>query len=100
MQTPVRSYTAQDVFSALGYADPMLAARQQARMLLLGRLAHYEAETQYLQAKWRCTLDEMRTRYEAGGTEDFQVDDDYQQWQWLTDAITTVKAQLNAVSEG
>ncbi len=60
MQTPVRSYTAQDVFNALGYADPMLAARQQARMVLLGRLAHYEAETQYLQAKWHCTLDEMR----------------------------------------
>ena len=32
MQTPVRSFTAQDVFSALGYADPMLATRQQARM--------------------------------------------------------------------
>jgi len=99
MQTPARSYTAQDVFSALGYADPMLAARQQARMLLLGRLAHYETETQTLQAKWHCTLDEMRARYEAVGAEDFESDDDYQQWQWFADAITTVQAQLNAVSE-
>jgi len=38
-------------------------------------------------------------RYEAVGAEDFEADDDYQQWQWFADAIATVRAQLNAVSE-
>jgi len=96
MQT---TYTAESVLTTLGYPDPMAAARQQARMILLGRLAHYQAAIQELQTKWGSTLDEMRARYTAKHREDFAADDDYLQWQWYADAIETVNAQLAAVAE-
>jgi len=99
MQTSTKSCTTGSVLAALGYPDPLAAARQQARMILLGRLAHYQAAIQQLESRWGCTLEELRARYTAQGSEDFAADDDYLQWQWYADAIETVKAQLSAVSE-
>ena len=99
MQTSTKSYTTGSVLAALGYPDPLVAARQQARMILLGRLARYQAAIQQLESQWDCTLEELRARYTAQGSEDFAADDDYLQWQWYADAIETVKAQLSAVSE-
>ncbi len=92
-------YTVEDVLTALGYPDPLAAARQQARMILLGRLAHYQVTIQQLEARWGCTLEDLRARYTAQGSEDFAADDDYLQWQWYADAIKTVNAQLAAISE-
>ena len=43
MSIHVESITVQDVLTSLGFADPLVAARQQAQMILLGRLASYEA---------------------------------------------------------
>lgn len=99
MQTANRSYTIEDILTDLGYPDPLAAARQQARMILLGRLARYQAAVQQSEAQWGCTLEELRARYTAQGSEDFEADDDYLQWQWYTDAIKTVEAQLTAISE-
>lgn len=99
MQTSTKSYTTESVLTALGYPDPLVAARQQARMILLGRLARYQAAIRQLEAKWGCTLEELRARYTAQGSEDFAADDDYLQWQWYADAIENVKAQLAAISE-
>ena len=60
MQTSTKSYTTGSVLAALGYPDPLVAARQQARMILLGRLARYQAAIQQLvsgTAPWRsCAL--------------------------------------------
>jgi hypothetical protein len=99
MQTSTLSYTIEDILATLGYPDPLMAARQQARMILLGRVARYQAAIQQLEARWGCTLEELRARYTAQGSEDFAADDDYLEWQWYADAIETVKAQLAAVSE-
>jgi len=99
MQTSTQSYTVEGVLATLGYPDPLAAARQHARMILLGRLARYRASIQQLEARWGCTLEELRARYTAQGSEDFAADDDYLQWQWYTDAIETVKAQLVAISK-
>ena len=98
MQATGKSYTTQSVLAALGYADPMDAARQQARMILLGRLSRYEAAIQQLQNKWGKTLAEMRARYTFRSDEDFAADDDYMEWQWYSDAIDTIKAQLEAIA--
>ena len=91
-------YTIENILTTLGYPDPLAAARQQARMILLGRLAHYQAATQQLEARWDCTLEELRSRYTTQGSEDFAADDDYLQWQWYADAIKTVNAQLSAIA--
>ena len=99
MSTPVKSYTTESIFAALGYPDPLAAARQHARMILLGRLARYQAAIRELEVKWDCTLEELRARYTAHGSEDFAADDDYLQWQWYADAVETVNAQLAALSE-
>ena len=93
-----KSQTAEEVIASLGYADPMDAARQQARMILLGRLARYQALVRQMEAKWRCTLAEMRLQYDARGRESFEADDDYLQWQWSSDALESVKAQLSTLS--
>jgi len=93
------SYTVEDILTTLGYPDPLAAARQQARMILLGRLAHYQVAIQQLEARWGCTLEQARTRYTAQGSENFAADDDYLQWQWYADAIEMVNAQLAAISE-
>jgi hypothetical protein len=77
----------------------MVAARQQALMILLGRKAHYQAAMQQIQARWDCTFEELRSRYEAQNTEDFEADDDYLQWRWYLEALETVEAQLAAISE-
>ena len=92
------SYTIEDILATLGYPDPLAAARQQARMILLGRLARYQAAIQQLEVRWGCTLKEARAYYTAQGSEDFAADDDYLQWQWYADAIETVNAKLAAVS--
>lgn len=93
------SYTLEGVLATLGYRDSQAAARQQARMILLGRQARYQAAIQRLEAQWGCSLDELRARYTAQGSEDFKSDDDYLEWQWYADAVETVKAQLAAIAE-
>jgi len=95
----VNSYTVEGILASLGYPDPLIAARQQARMILLGRLARYQAAIRQLEVRWDCTLEELRARYTAQGSEDFAANDDYLQWQWYADASETVKAQLAAISE-
>ncbi len=99
MQTVTQTYTTETIFTSLGYPDPMTAARQQARMILLGRRSRYQADIQKMEAKWNCTLEEMRQRYTALGSEDFDVDDDYVQWQWYADAIEAINAQLAVLAE-
>jgi len=99
MSISVKSYTTESILASLGYPDPLVAARQHARMILLGRLARYQAAIQQLEAKWGCTLEELHARYTAQGSEDFEADDDYLQWQWYADAVETVSAQLAALSE-
>jgi hypothetical protein len=99
MGSHTKSYTTESVLTSLGYPDPMAAARQQALMILLGRKAHYQASIQQIQARWDCSLEELRTRYEEHHVEDFEVDDDYLQWQWYKDAIEIVEAQLAAISK-
>ena len=58
MQTSAKSYTTGSVLAALGYPDPLVAARQQARMIPLGRLARYQAAIQQLESQWErsCAL--------------------------------------------
>jgi hypothetical protein len=99
MSIPVKSYTTESILASLGYPDPLVAARQHARMILLGRRARYQAAIQQLEAKWGCTLEELHARYTAQGSEDFEADDDYLQWQWYADAVETINAQLVALSE-
>ncbi|MCA9936134.1 MAG: hypothetical protein H6662_16045 [Ardenticatenaceae bacterium] len=91
------SYTIDGILQSLGYVDPLMAARQQARMILLGRLSRYQAAVQALQSKWGLSLAQMREKYEATGSEDFDADDDYAQWQWYTDAIAAIESQLNTL---
>ncbi|MGA9347465.1 MAG: hypothetical protein WBW48_01510 [Anaerolineae bacterium] len=99
MDISVKSYTTESILATLGYPDPLVAARQHARMILLGRLARYQADIRELEAKWDCTLEDLRTCYTAQGSEDFEADDDYLQWQWYADAVETINAQLAAISE-
>jgi len=98
MSISVKSYTTESILASLGYPDPLVAARQHARMILLGRLARYQAAIRQLEAKWGCTLEELRARYTAQGSEDFEADDCLQWW-WYADAVETVNAQLAALSE-
>jgi len=99
MHTPVKSYTTESILATLGYPDPLVAARQHARMILLGRLARYQAAIRELEAKWGCALEDLRARYTAHGSEDSEADDDYLQWQWHADAVEIVNAQLAVISE-
>ncbi|HID63284.1 MAG TPA: hypothetical protein EYP49_11175 [Anaerolineae bacterium] len=99
MSTSVKSCTTESILASLSYPDPLVAARQHARMILLGRPARYQAAIRQLEVKWGCTLEELRACYTAPGSEDFAADDDYLQWQWYADAVETVNAQLAALSE-
>ena len=99
MQTATQTYTTEKIFTALGYPDPMVAARQQARMILLGRRSRYQAEIQKIKGKWDCTLEEMRQHYTVRGSEDFDADDDYMQWQWHADAVKAIDDQLAVLAE-
>ena len=99
MQTSSQRYTTDQVFASLGYPDPMVAARQQARMILLGRRSRYQAEMRQIAQKWGCTLEELRARYTDQDNEDFESDDDYVQWQWFADATEAVDAQLAVLVE-
>ena len=92
------NYTVDSILKSLGYADPMTAARQQARMILLGRRARYQAEIQRLKSKWGLSLAQMRQKYQQEGVEDFAADDDYVQWQWYADAVTAIESQLEVLS--
>ena len=92
------NYTTEEILTALGYPDALTAARQQARMMLLGRLARYQAVVQQFERRWGCTLDEMRERYNLENQEDFATDDDYLDWQWYIDAAKTVQSQLSALA--
>ncbi|HOU15644.1 MAG TPA: hypothetical protein PKZ84_21275 [Anaerolineae bacterium] len=40
----------------------------------------------------------MRARYMLDGQEDFEADDDYVQWQWYLDALSTLDAQIVVIS--
>jgi hypothetical protein len=94
MKTLTNTDTSEKIIQSLGYRDPMDAARQQARMILLGRRSRYEAEIKKLEGKWRSSLDEMRARYQEIGNENFELDDDFLTWQWYEDAIEHIDSQL------
>jgi hypothetical protein len=97
MPTPT-IYTVDSILKSLGYVDPMMAARQQARMILLGKKARYQAEIQKLASKWNLSLAQMRQKYEEEGVEDFAADDDYTQWQWCADAVDAIDSQLEVLA--
>ena len=99
MSTSVKSYTTESILASLGYPDPLVAARQHARMILLGRLARYQAAIRQLEVKWGCTQKDLRARYTAQGSEDFAAADDYLQWQWYADAVEAINAQLAVIEE-
>ncbi len=99
MQAYSKAYTAQTILTSLGFSDPMAAARQQARMILLGRRSRYEAEIKKLEKKWGKSLDEMRQRYRATDSEDASLDDDYLSWQWYADATKIIDEQLAVLME-
>jgi hypothetical protein len=91
-------YTVDSILKSLGYVDPMMAARQQARMILLGKKARYQAEIQQLESRWGLSLSQMLKKYQQKGEEDFTTDDDYIQWQWYTDAVTAIDSQLEVLA--
>jgi hypothetical protein len=91
-------YTVDSILKSLGYVDPMMAARQQARMILLGKKARYQTEIQQLESKWGLTLTQMQQKYQQEGVEDFIADDDYTQWQWYVDAIAAIDSQLEVLA--
>ena len=66
-------------------------------MMLLGRLTRYQATIQQFEQTWGCTLEEMRSRYEMQGQENFEADDEYLEWQWYADAVEIVQAQLATI---
>lgn len=100
VQVMTTHYTTEGILTALGYPDPLAAARQQARMMLLGHLARYQATVQQFERRWGCTLGEMRVRYSLEGQEDFEGDDDYLDWQWYADAAEAVQSQLTTLAAG
>lgn len=91
-------YSVDSILKSLGYVDPMIAARQQARMILLGKQARYQAEIQQLESKWGLSLAQMQKKYQQEGTEDFAADDDYMQWQWYVDAVAAINSQLQVLT--
>lgn len=98
MPATMTSYTTESILATLGYPNPLAAARQQARMMLLGRLTRYQATIQQFEQARGCTLEEMRSRYELQGQENFEADDDYLEWQWVADAVETIQVQLATIS--
>jgi hypothetical protein len=94
------TYTVEGILSSLGFHDPMNAARQHARMILLGKLARYQATIQQFEAKWNCTLEVMAQHYNTPGQEDFAADDDYLEWQWYSDAVKTINEQIESLKKG
>lgn len=91
-------YTVDSILKSLGYVDPMMAARQQARMILLGKKARFQTEIQQLESKWGLTLAQMQQKYQQEGIEDFSADDDYTQWQWYADAVAVIDEQLEVLA--
>ncbi len=98
MQAVASDYTTESILATLGYSDPLVAAREQARMILLGRLSRYQAAVQQFERTWGCDLDDMRRSYERPGQEDFDSDDAYLEWQWYADAVEIIQNQLAAIS--
>lgn len=95
--TTMATQTVDDILKSLGYPDPMMAARQQGRMVLYGRLARYQAAMQQLARKWGKSLAEMQQQYEQAGMEEFAADDDYVAWRWYDEAVQRIEAQLAAL---
>jgi len=92
-------YTTEGILATLGYPNPMEAARQQARMILLGRIARYRAIVRQFESQWGCTLEELHSRYQTEGHEDIAADDAYLEWQWYAEAAETVSVQLTALAQ-
>lgn len=97
MQATATNYTTEAILATLGYSDPLVAARQQARMILLGRLTRFQTGVQQFERTWGCSLEKMRACYEQPGQEDSEADDAYLEWQWYVDAIETIQTQLAAL---
>ena len=91
-------YSVDSILKSLGYVDPMMAARQQARMILLGKRSRYQAEIQQLESKWGLPLTQMRQKYQQEGVEDFTADDDYIHWQWYADVVAAIDSQLKVLT--
>lgn len=92
------TYTVESILKSLGYADPLTAASQQARMLLLGRLSRYQAAVSNLESKWKMSFAEMDARYKETHAEDFELDDAYTDWQWYLEAIESIHLQLKVLA--
>lgn len=91
------THTTESVLAGLGYSDPLEAARQHARMILLGRLAHYQTLIAQFESRWGCSLEEMRRKYQLAGEENFASDDAYLDWQCYVDLANSIQQQLDVL---
>lgn len=99
LATP-HTYRIDQILSDLGYPDPLQAACQHARMILIGRLARYEAAMQQLASRWPEGIEDLQNLYERQGHEDFAADDAYLEWKWYAEAVEAVQAQLAILTVG
>ena len=86
------------MLSSLGYSNPMDAARQQARMMLLGRFSRFQAIIQQIESRSTVSFEKMYESYLAQGNENWEQDEDFLEWQWYRDAIETIKGQLTILA--
>ena len=80
-----------DVFRSFGISDVSAILENEAIMMLLTKESRYRAEYNQLKKKYNSEFEDFKTKVEASGKEDFEVEDDLMDWEFAANALKMIE---------
>ena len=80
-----------DVFRSFGISDVSAILENEAIMMLLAKESRYRAEYNQFKKKYNSEFEDFKTKVEASGKEDFEVEDDLMDWEFAANALRMIE---------
>jgi hypothetical protein len=77
-----------------GFSDEKEALKEQALMLLMGKVSRYQAECAFFEEKYGMSFEEFASRVQVTGEENFEEDDDFLDWRFARESLADLRHRL------
>lgn len=85
------------VLRNMGFADVREALKEQALLLLLGKINRYQAECSYFEKKYGMTFEKFATMIQGNGGEIFEHEDDFLDWRFAKETLEDLTRQKKEI---
>ena len=85
------------IASEFGFASIRDLVEEQLCLMLQAKLSHYQTESRLFESRYGCTYEEASAKNAKTGEEDFTVEDDLNDWRFVSEAIQIYQKKLNSI---